>query len=111
MEKDKNLLARRESKMKKKCATELFHMVRYGPIFAVDRCPQHEITIVTTAPAKKKTNEEIRSASVSVNRIVTNSSPLMIAITTKLVHKICWYRRNSSISSTSSSIFSSSSFF
>ena len=54
MEKDKNLLARRESKMKKKCATELFHMVRYGPIFAVDRCPQHEITTVTTAPATKK---------------------------------------------------------
>lgn len=27
-------LALQESKMKKKCATELFHMIRYGPIFA-----------------------------------------------------------------------------
>ena len=27
-------LVLQESKMKKKCATELFHMIRYGPIFA-----------------------------------------------------------------------------
>ena len=40
--------------MNKRCATELFHMVRYGPIFAVDQCPQHEITTATTAPATKK---------------------------------------------------------
>ena len=51
---DKYLLARQESKDKKKCATELFHMVRYGPIFAVDQCPQHEVTTATTAPATKK---------------------------------------------------------
>ena len=43
-----------ESRNKKKCATELFHMVRYGPIFAVDQCTQHEITTATTAPATKK---------------------------------------------------------
>ena len=47
-------LALQESKKKKKCATELFHMVRYGPIFAVDQCPQHEISTATTAPATKK---------------------------------------------------------
>ena len=44
-------LALQESKKKKKCATELFHMVRYGPIFAADQYPQHE---TTTAPATKK---------------------------------------------------------
>ena len=44
-----------ESKMKKKCATELFHMIRYGPIFAVDQYPQHhEITTATSPPATKK---------------------------------------------------------
>jgi len=51
---DEYLLARQETKNEKKCATELFHMVRYGPIFAVDQCPQHEITTATTAPATKK---------------------------------------------------------
>ena len=38
----------------KRCATELFHMVRYGPIFAVDQCTQHEITTAATALATKK---------------------------------------------------------
>ena len=46
--------ARRESKMKKKCATELFHMVHYGSIFAVDQCPQHGISTATIVPATKK---------------------------------------------------------
>ena len=52
---DKYSLARQESKMKKKCATELFHMVRYGSIFAVDQYLQHEITTTaTTAPVTRK---------------------------------------------------------